>query len=500
MLDPLRNKKRCASVDTNQFPAKKRPINSSQEDVNEQERPIQQQNVIDSTTRCSREQCGAGANTRVDTNTNIRQPGSGVSIADSSSGFVAGVGSASDQPSRNTPLGASISPSAEYLVTADEDNHNITQHVVVVRVNDADDNCIGFIKQTGPWNNGRVDTMLEKTILRPVRIRRGRDFTENHLTAVSDRSDAKGVKILSCMIQATGDVMNQRCQLCEKYQGVFEECIKVNDGLFRRCGNCEWNQKRCQGSSISAKPASCSPSSERSRRDRNPQHTKSKDLNTFGQPGGSSPAQSQPQNLAEGQMLPRAVEPMPTRPCEVSQVVSVAGASPILASDMPHESWPASDKAQTMPRAESVHDETQSDGFSDTDSYTGAPVTENDWRILQVRTRFFTSAESVTQYWSWVEEEKCFEHQVLKETRPVQWGVLRKPIDFDVRLKEISEVRYSAEALRVYLVMGKENATMSTQDKAPRGDVAVVFKNEKTVQRFVRFCHKRSLSVTKQKP
>ncbi|KAK8912308.1 hypothetical protein VCV18_011529 [Metarhizium anisopliae] len=153
-----------------------------------------------------------------------------------------------------------------------------------------------------------------------------------------------------------------------------------------------------------------------------------------------------------------------------------------------------------MPRAESVHDETHSDGFSDTDSYTGAPVTENDWRILQVRTRFFTSAKSVTQYWSWVEEEKCFEHQVLKETRPVQWGVLRKPIDFDVRLKEISEVRYSAEALRVYLVMGKENATMSTQDKAPRGDVAVVFKNEKTVQRFVRFCHKRSLSVTKQKP
>lgn len=432
--------------------------------------------------------------------TNIRQPGSGVSITDSSSGFVAGVGSASDQPSRNTPLGASISPSAEYLVTADEDNHSITQHVVVVRVNDADDNCIGFIKQTGPWNNGCVDTMLQKTILRPVRIRRGRDFTENHLTAVSDRSDAKGVKIVSCMIQATGDVMNQRCQLCEKYQGVFEECIKVNDGLFRRCGNCEWNQKRCQGSSINAKPASCSPSSERSRRDRNPQHTKSKDLNTFGQPGGSSPAQSQPQNLAEGQMLPRAVEPMPTRPCEVSQVVSVVGASPILASDTPHESWPASDKAQTMPRAESVHDETQSDGFSDTDSYTGAPVTENDWRILQVRTRFFTSAESVTQYWSWVEEEKCFEHQVLKETRPVQWGVLRKPIDFDVRLKEISEVRYSAEALRVYLVMGKENATMSTQDKAPRGDVAVVFKNEKTVQRFVRFCHKRSLSVTKQKP
>ncbi|EXU94477.1 hypothetical protein X797_012453, partial [Metarhizium robertsii] len=196
-------------------------------------------------------------------------------------------------------------------------------------------------------------------------------------------------------------------------------------------------------------------------------------------PGGSSPAQSQPQNLAEGQMLPRAVEPMPTRPREVSQVVSVVGASPSLASDTPHESWPASDKAQTMPRAESVHDETQSDGFSDTDSYTGAPVTENDWRILQIRTRFFTSAESVTQYWSWVEEEKCFEHQVLKETRPVQWGVLRKPIDFDVRLKEISEVRYSAESLRVYLVMGKENATMSTQDKAPRGDVAVVFKNEK---------------------
>lgn len=68
--------------------------------------------------------------------------------------------------------------------------------------------------------------------------------------------------------------------------------------------------------------------------------------------------------------------------------------------------------------------------ISDADSWSGAPITEYDFRVYQIKTRRFTSSERVTQYLGWVAEDGMFEHQVLKNTNPVDWGVYREQVDF----------------------------------------------------------------------
>ncbi|KAF4512246.1 hypothetical protein G6O67_001411 [Ophiocordyceps sinensis] len=131
--------------------------------------------------------------------------------------------------------------------------------------------------------------------------------------------------------------------------------------------------------------------------------------------------------------------------------------------------------------------------YSETDSWSGAPLTKEDWRLYQVKTRLFTSSTAVTQYWNWQENEQLFEHQVLKDTNPVTWGVHREPIDFTVRLDDIVEVRWNVDALQVHLVMRKHGATKAKQDSLPRGDVMAAFKRERTIRRFLEFCRDRNL-------
>ncbi|KAH7169591.1 hypothetical protein DER46DRAFT_635383 [Fusarium sp. MPI-SDFR-AT-0072] len=75
-----------------------------------------------------------------------------------------------------------------------------------------------------PWNQW-VEGIQELEIRRPVKIRRGRRFNARHLTSIYERTEAKGVKWLSCMIQATGEIQAKRCQLCDKNQGAFDDCI-----------------------------------------------------------------------------------------------------------------------------------------------------------------------------------------------------------------------------------------------------------------------------------
>jgi hypothetical protein len=156
-------------------------------------------------------------------------------------------------------------------------------------------------------------------------------------------------------------------------------------------------------------------------------------------------------------------------------------------------------EAQTELEVGHVIDEFQSDELSDADSYSGARVTKHDWRLLQVKTRLFTSAESVTQYWHWKEKEQRFEHHVLKDTNPVKWGILRDDINFHVQLNEIAKVRWNDVALRVHLVMKDRDPTIATQDRMPRGDVMAVFKRSTTVRRFKDFCLERSLITEEEK-
>lgn len=114
---------------------------------------------------------------------------------------------------------------------------------------DADGRIIGPINKTEPWNQW-VKAILGLPIKRPVKIRRGRKFTADHLAGIYEHTEAKGVKWLSCMIQAIGDVQQQRCISCDKNQGAFDDCIIIGGPLFQKCGNCEWNRQGCHGAAL----------------------------------------------------------------------------------------------------------------------------------------------------------------------------------------------------------------------------------------------------------
>lgn len=146
-----------------------------------------------------------------------------------------------------------------------------------------------------------------------------------------------------------------------------------------------------------------------------------------------------------------------------------------------------------LPPPGAAHGGSVGTDFSETDSWSGAPLASKDWRLYQVKTRLFTSSTEVTQYWTWKDKERLFEHQALKDTNPVTWGVHREPIDFSVRLDDIAEVRWNIDALQVYLVVGAWASVKAKQDGLPRGDVMAAFKLERTIRRFLRFCRDRRL-------
>ncbi|KAM5528344.1 hypothetical protein FOXYSP1_19613 [Fusarium oxysporum f. sp. phaseoli] len=106
------------------------------------------------------------------------------------------------------------------------EHHDNEATETLANVVDADDNVIGPVEHIEPWNQW-VEGIQELEIRRPVKIRRGRRFNASHLATIYERSEAKGVKWLSCMIQATGEIQAKRCQSCDKNQGAFDDCIIV---------------------------------------------------------------------------------------------------------------------------------------------------------------------------------------------------------------------------------------------------------------------------------
>lgn len=114
----------------------------------------------------------------------------------------------------------------------------------LVDIVDADGHVIGPVDRIEPWNQW-VEGIQDMPVKRQVKIRRGRKFTQDHLNTIYDRSEAKGVKWLACMIQATGEIQPQRCHSCDKNQGAFDDCIVLGGPLFQKCGNCEWNRQGC---------------------------------------------------------------------------------------------------------------------------------------------------------------------------------------------------------------------------------------------------------------
>lgn len=136
------------------------------------------------------------------------------------------------------------------------------------------------------------------------------------------------------------------------------------------------------------------------------------------------------------------------------------------------------------------------DVLTDTDSFSGTPLTGTEWRLYQVKTRIHTTSDEMTQYWEWQPDARVFEHQVIRETEPkVLWAIMREPLDFEVSTEEIMSVTWNVPALRAQLHMTDKR--LSSHDNKPRGDVLVAFKRATTMRRFLRFCDAEGIRIEK---
>jgi hypothetical protein len=124
--------------------------------------------------------------------------------------------------------------------------------------------------------------------------------------------------------------------------------------------------------------------------------------------------------------------------------------------------------------------------FTDTDLWSGASLTQDDFRIDQIKSRLYTSSSRVTQYLHWTKEGRCLEHQILKEGHPVRWGVLRDPVNFDVRIDDLTDVVWNRRVMKAHLIMAERSTRLPSKDGRPRGDVIVLFRRERTLKRLIR--------------
>lgn len=130
------------------------------------------------------------------------------------------------------------------------------------------------------------------------------------------------------------------------------------------------------------------------------------------------------------------------------------------------------------------------DGYTSTDSYSGDRVRKGDWRLYQIKTKDYTSNEHITQYWHWV--DGVFEHQVLRDVEPTtSWGLYEDPINFHVKLAEIDDICYAPKSLKIII------AFKSEPSQADGSDVLVHFKRDRTMRRFLHFCHKKGIRLVK---
>ncbi|KAK1751497.1 hypothetical protein QBC47DRAFT_307999 [Echria macrotheca] len=138
------------------------------------------------------------------------------------------------------------------------------------------------------------------------------------------------------------------------------------------------------------------------------------------------------------------------------------------------------------------------EGYTSSDSYSNDHVMPVDWRIYQVKTRDHSSSCDVTQYWHWVDkadgggsEGDMFEHQVLRDmkNRRVLWGVYKEPINFHLRLSELTSVTYAPGTQKVVI------GTRPIRTVKHRGDVMAYFKRERTKRRFLEFMQNKGVKL-----
>ncbi|KAL7935877.1 hypothetical protein V8C35DRAFT_263739 [Trichoderma chlorosporum] len=160
----------------------------------------------------------------------------------------------------------------------------------------------------------------------------------------------------------------------------------------------------------------------------------------------------------------------------------------MMLPESPTSGGPTTKRARTLSPSirpyRTLVDDTED--FTDTDLWSGAAVTQNDFRVDQIKSRLYTSSPRVTQYLHWMREGRCLEHQVLKEGHPVKWGKLREPINFDVRLDDLVDVVWNRRVLKAHLIMSERSMQIASRDGRPRGDVLVSFRRERTLKRLIR--------------
>ncbi|KAF9878024.1 hypothetical protein CkaCkLH20_04600 [Colletotrichum karsti] len=137
------------------------------------------------------------------------------------------------------------------------------------------------------------------------------------------------------------------------------------------------------------------------------------------------------------------------------------------------------------------------EGFTDTDEFSGDIIGKHDWQLNRIKSRLYTVGTGVTQYWHWIPTggETLFEHQVLAEGEGAAWGIYRRSINFHLDLHDIQELRFSPDTGKVF-VSCKPDVVISEDDK-PRGDLIAEFKRPRTKKRFLAFCRKKNVTITK---
>ncbi len=323
----------------------------------------------------------------------------------------------------------SSAPSREEGAYGEEEG---THGTVVLNIIDSDGAHQGELKQVGVWGAKRVDRVLQKPVKRPVQLRKGRTFTQDHLNSICEN----GVKIVSCMIQASGEVMEQPCTYCEKKnQGPFDQCIMVDDDHFRRCGNCEWVRGRCQGAST-----------------------------TVGTPVASTIEEELDSELEEATAI--SAKPSTTRAQSETPMRGDHGTSDMTLGGKPLRNPPGPFVRPDKP-----------------------------WGIHQIKTARFTTVNSSGQFCCWLAVGRSLSYALFGSTG---WRQAKHSYEFSVELGDVATVRASAQSWRVCLIMKEHFGTWWRE--RPRGDVMVVFEDRETTNRFLQFCVVEQIPISYQEP
>lgn len=129
-------------------------------------------------------------------------------------------------------------------------------------------------------------------------------------------------------------------------------------------------------------------------------------------------------------------------------------------------------------------DEFTYSGYTSMDSFSENKVTSTDWRVIQMRTPEHTTSTKHSQYLHWVgnADEAYFEHQVLLSVNPPSFAVYQEPLDFHVRLTELTKVEYTKDEDCPKVILYVSPASGSGDRK-----MLVHFKRSRTRDRFLHF-------------